>query len=155
MGIGCSSDDGCEGNQSSLPMAGFYSSQTKSQISIDSLTVYGIGMIGDTTILDTATVVSEVYMPLNVDDSVSRFVFRYDQQALAAFNLTDTISLTYTSRPYFHSAECGAMYVYDITGFSYSQNLIDSVEVPFTHIDNTDREYVKIYFRTQEEGDTL
>ena len=76
----CGSDDGCEGNQSSLPLAGFYSSQSKSQITLDSLTIYGIGMPGDTTIVDTATV-SQTYLPLNIADNVSRFVFRYDQSA--------------------------------------------------------------------------
>ena len=138
----CGSDDGCEGNQSSLPLAGFYSSQSKSQITIDSLTIYGIGMPGDTTIVDTATV-SQTYLPLNIADNVSRFVFRYDQSALAAFRLSDTITVSYN----------GAMLVYDIDDYTTTHNLIDSVIIPTRHIDNTDRENIQIYFRTSETGE--
>jgi len=148
----CGSDDGCEGNQSSLPLAGFYSSQSKSQITIDSLTIYGIGMPGDTTIVDTATV-SQTYLPLNIADNVSRFVFRYDQSALAAFRLSDTITVSYKSSPYFHSEDCGAMLVYDIDDYTTTHNLIDSVIIPTRHIDNTDRENIQIYFRTSETGE--
>ena len=130
----CGSDDGCEGNQSSLPLAGFYSSQSKSQITIDSLTIYGIGMPGDTTIVDTATV-SQTYLPLNIADNVS------------------TITVSYKSSPYFHSEDCGAMLVYDIDEYTTTHNLIDSVIIPTRHIDNTDRENIQIYFRTSETGE--
>lgn len=148
----CGSDDGCEGNQSSLPLAGFYSSQVKTQISIDSLTIYGIGMPGDTTIVDTATV-SQTYLPLNIADNVSRFVFRYDQSALAAFRLSDTVTIKYKSLPYFHSEDCGAMLVYDIEDYATTHYLIDSVVIPVRHIDNADRENIQIYFRTLTTGE--
>ena len=129
----CGSDDGCEGNQSSLPLAGFYSSQVKTQIAIDSLTIYGIGMPGDTTIVDTA--------------------FRYDQSALAAFRLSDTVTIKYKSLPYFHSEDCGAMLVYDIEDYATTHYLIDSVVIPVRHIDNADRENIQIYFRTSTTGE--
>ncbi len=148
-GIACGNDDGCTGNQSSLPLAGFYSSQEKSAISIDSLTIYGIGMPGDTTIVDTATV-AQTYLPLNIANNISVFVFRYDQSELAAYNLSDTLSISYKASPYFHSEDCGAMYVYDVEEYSTTHNLIDSVNIPNRHIDNTDRENIQIYFRTSE-----
>lgn len=148
----CGNDDGCEGNQSSLPLAGFYSSQTKSTISIDSLTIYGIGMPGDTTIVDTAAV-SQTYLPFNIADTVSRFVFRYDQSGLAAYRLSDTISISYVASPYFHSEDCGAMYVFDINKYTATHNLIDSVVIPQLRIDNTDRENIQIYFRTSGTGE--
>lgn len=147
----CGSDNGCEGNKSSIPLAGLYSSQTKSAISVDSLTVFGIGMPGDTTIVDTATV-SQVYMPLDMNDTISRFVFRYEQASIASYNITDTITLTYESTPYFHSEDCGAMYVYDIHEYHSTQNLIDSIRIPNLHIDNTNTENIQIFFRTQQEG---
>lgn len=146
--ISCGSD-GCEDNKSSLPLAGFYSSQTKSAISIDSLTVYAIGMPGDTTIIDTATV-AQVQMPFNLSDTITRFVFRYEQKDIAAFGVTDTVTIAYKSTPFFHSSECGAFYIYDISEYSTSHNLIDSVRIPQTRIDNANRENIRIFFRTQE-----
>ena len=109
-------------------------------------------MPGDTTIVDTATV-SQTYLPLNIADNVSQFVFRYDQSALAALRLSDTITVSYKSSPYFHSEDCGAMLVYDIDNYTTTHNLIDSVIIPTRHIDNTDRENIQIYFRTSETGE--
>ena len=39
MWMASCSNNGCEGNSSSLPLAGFYSSQTKTSIAIDSLAI--------------------------------------------------------------------------------------------------------------------
>lgn len=143
-------NNGCEDNQSSLPLAGFYSSQTKTAVSIDSLTVYGIGAPGDSMIVETSSSITQVYLPFDIDASSSRFVIRYDRKELAAAHLADTITIAYKSRPYFHSKECGAMYVFDVEDYSSSTHLIDSVRIPAATIDNTNKENIRIYFRTEE-----
>ena len=148
--LSCSNDEGCSGNRSSIPLAGFYSSQTGSKIQVDSISVYGIGMKGDTTIVDHARLINQVYLPLNVADTLSRFVVRYDALDLAAFSLTDTISVTYKPIPYFHSEDCGAMYLFDIVDYSTTNVLIDSISFSTMHIDNANNENVRIFFRTQE-----
>lgn len=149
--LACSNDDGCQGNRSSIPLAGFYSSQSGSKIQVDSISVFGIGMKGDTMIVDHARLIDRVYLPLNVADTLSRFVVRYDALSLAAFNLADTISVTYKPIPYFHSEDCGAMYLFDIVDYSTTNVLIDSISFSTMHIDNANNENVRIFFRTQEE----
>lgn len=143
-------NEGCEGNQSSLPLAGFYSSATKDAIGIDSLTVYGVGVPGDSAIIHNRSTVTQVYLPFDVDAASSRFVFRYEQKAFADLDITDTITVAYESRPYFHSKDCGAMYVFDIQSIETSHYLIDSVRVLTPTIDNTNSENIRIYFRTEE-----
>lgn len=145
-------DDGCEGNSSSLPLAGFYSSSSKKSISVDSISVYGIGMVGDTTLINCGRSITQTYLPLNISDTVSNFVFRYDQKALAQYGVTDTLSIVYEKTPYFHSSDCGAMYIFDIVSYEVSSNLIDSVQFATKRIDNTNAENIKIFFRVKEEG---
>lgn len=143
----CNSDEGCEGNTSSMPLAGFYSSQTKKAITIDSLTVFGVGVPNDSLLLDTAQA-SQTYLPLDIEKTQARFVIRYDQQQLAALKLADTITIDYSPRPYFHSEECGAMYYFDVKGYRTTNVLIDSMQIITPVFDNTTAETIKIYFRT-------
>ena len=150
VGFAACNDEGCEGNTSSMPLAGFYSSQTKKAITIDSLTVYGVGVPGDSAIIHNRSTVTQVYLPFDVDAASSRFVFRYEQKAFADLDITDTITVAYESRPYFHSKDCGAMYVFDIQSIETSHYLIDSVRVLTPTIDNTNSENIRIYFRTEE-----
>lgn len=142
--------DGCEGNQSSLPLAGFYSSQTQTAVTIDSITVYGIGVIPDSAIIRN-TMAGQVYLPFNLADSVSRFVLRYEQAHLASAGITDTLTFAYERIPYFYSPECGAMYYFDITAYDVTHALIDSISIPSLRIDNTNQENIRIYFRTETE----
>lgn len=143
----CNSDEGCEGNTSSMPLAGFYSSQTKKAITIDSLTVFGVGVPNDSLLLDTAQA-SQTYFPLDIEKTQARFVIRYDQQQLAALKLADTVTIDYSPRPYFHSEECGAMYYFDVKGYRTTNVLIDSMQIIAPVFDNTTAETIKIYFRT-------
>ena len=152
IAISCN-NDGCEGNSNSLPLAGFYSSQTKSAIALDSLTIYGIGMKGDTTIIKNAKSVKQSYLPFNMSDTISRFVIRYEQQTFVANNITDTITITYDNIPFFHSEDCGAMYIYKINSYNTTNALIDSIAVLAETIDNTDKENIKIYFRTEADNE--
>lgn len=147
VGIVACNDEGCEGNTSSMPLAGFYSSQTKKAITIDSLTVFGVGVPNDSLLLDTAKA-SQTYFPLDIKKMQARFVIRYDQQQLAALNLADTITIDYSPRPYFHSEECGAMYYFDVKGYRTTNVLIDSMQIITPVFDNTTAETIKIYFRT-------
>ena len=147
VGFAACNDEGCEGNTSSMPLAGFYSSQTKKAITIDSLTVFGVGVPNDSLLLDTARA-SQTYFPLDIEKMQTRFVIRYDQQQLAALNLADTITIDYSPRPYFHSEECGAMYYFDVKGYRTTNVLIDSMQIITPVFDNTTAETIKIYFRT-------
>ena len=56
----------------------------------------------------------------------------------------------YNSVPYFASVECGAYYIYKITGVDYTRHLIDSLAVTDSVINNVDMERIQVFFRTIE-----
>lgn len=144
---------GCLENQSSIPLAGFYSSGTEERVVIDSIKVYGLGAPGDSSL--TASIrASQVYLPLRSSAEATSFCFRYLQKDLDCPELIDTLTLEYDSEPRFVSEECGAMYFYHVRRMSYTRHLIDSVAMPDSLINNVDIERLKIYFLTQEVDDT-
>ncbi|MDE6048775.1 MAG: hypothetical protein K2G09_03675 [Paramuribaculum sp.] len=147
---------GCLQNQSSLPLAGFYDSATDKAISVDSLRVYGIGAPNDSSLISTRTA-SMVYLPFRSDASSTSFCFRYLAKALDYPELNDTITFTYTSQPRFVSEECGAMYVYTITGVTHTSHIIENVVVTDSFINNLDNQRIKILFRVvqNEENDDM
>lgn len=144
---------GCYDNQNSIPLAGFYSYQTRKAISVDSISLGGVGAPGDSLLLDNASGVSQVYLPLRSTQSATSYFIRYEQEALNDPRLNDTITFHYTSIPYFESEECGAMFRYEITSYDYTRHLIDSVGLVDRLITNADMERIRIYFRTNEESD--
>lgn len=145
---GCNTS-GCTDLQSSIPLAGFYSSASQQAISVNNLEIYGVGAPGDSILYSGGTALREVYLPLRSDFASTSFCFHYTQEGLDDDALNDTITFHYTSEPYFASEECGAMYRYTITRLSYTQHLIDSVAVTDSLVTNTDIERLKIYFRTE------
>lgn len=145
----CGSSE-CFDNQSTLPLAGFYSMQTRTAITVDSLTVYGIGAPGDSILVDNGKG-NSLYMPLPLSGNSTSFVFHYNQKRLNYIELNDTIAMSYDSSPQFVSNECGVIYKYKVKEFSYTKHLIDSVAIPTMEFNNKDIETIQIYFRTASE----
>lgn len=153
----CSSNE-CLENKNSLPLAGFYSSDSvPQQISIDSISVFGIGAPGDSILHDSVRSLSQTYLPFRIDQGQTRYVIRYLGGMLGIYHIADTITFNYDIIPWFVSAACGAVYDYKITSIETTHNIIDSVTCPMGVIDNTDTENLKIYFRVNvsEEGESL
>ncbi len=147
----CSTDE-CLQNNNALPLAGFYSSaETPQQISIDSLEVYGIGAPGDSILSKGTTAISQLYMPFRLNSDTTRYVFRYLQNAIAAYDITDTIIFIYTREPRFVSSACGVSYVFAMDSIYSSKNLIDSVTCPSGEITNMAIENINIYFQVADE----
>lgn len=148
--LGACNTSGCLENQSSIPLAGFYSSETGTAVALDSIDIGGLGAPDDSLLVKAGTAVSSVYLPLRFRDSSTEFVirYRYPQLGIDTPDYDDNISLAYTSEPYFASEECGAMYRYRITRMSHTTNLIDSVVILDSLITNADVERLRIYFRT-------
>lgn len=149
-GISSCSNSECFDNQSTLPLAGFYSMQTKSSITVDSLTVYGIGTPGDSLLLDNGNG-NSLYMPLPLSGNSTRYVFHYNQKALDYVELNDTLTIDYNCYPQFVSNECGVIYMYKVNSFSYTKHLIDSIAIPTMEFNNKDVETIQIFFRTATE----
>lgn len=146
--VACTNKE-CYNNQSTLPLAGFYSMQTAEKITVDSLTVYGIGAKGDSILLDNGKA-SKLYMPMPISGNSASYVFHYNSTGLNYIELNDTITIRYNSYPKFVSNECGAIYQYDVTDFSYTNHIIDSIAIPTMEFNNVDIEVIKIYFRTEQ-----
>lgn len=149
---GCASEE-CEGNRNALPLAGFYSSsESPKSISVDSLVIVAPAAGKSQTVIDSKSAISDVYLPFNLEEDFTTFVFRYEQKALAEFNITDTITFRYQRIPFFVSSPCGAMYEFKITDIYHTGAVIDSVTCPVGTITNANAENLRIYFKVAEEG---
>lgn len=144
------SNVGCTENQNSVPLAGFYSMQTGEKIAPDSLAVGGVDAPNDTLLLGPGSKVSTLYLPFRSTQPSTEFYIQYKAKELDYDWLIDTLRFDYTATPYFASEDCGAMYHYRITAYTYTTHLIDSVAVTDSLITNIDRETIQIYFRTAE-----
>ncbi len=143
------STGGCYDNQSAIPLAGFYSSQTKGAISVSGLKIYGIGAPHDSALVRPSQTVGSVYLPMRSTHSTTSWCL--DIATTDSTTVADTLTFAYESIPYFASEECGAMYYYRITRYSCTGNVIDSVVVKDSLITNADIETIAIYFRTETE----
>lgn len=145
---GCNTN-GCTDNRSSLLLCGFYSNASKpASISLDSIQFGGVGAPDDSLLLNIDERASKLYLPLRSRDNVTSFYIHYCQKGLDYPWFNDTITLGYTSEPYFVSQECGAIYRYHVTKLAYTRHLIDSVALLDSLINNVDIERMKIMFRT-------
>lgn len=148
---GCASDE-CLGNKNSLPLAGFYSSAPVPEaVTIDSLTIYGVGAPGDSLLHDSVRSLSETYLPFRIDADSTVYVIKYLQKPLGYYGVADTITFRYDIDPVFVSVACGAMYDYHIRSISHTSYIIDSVTCPTGEITNLNSENIKIYFRVSQE----
>lgn len=144
---------GCTDNRSSLLLAGFYSMSTQKAIGLESVEIGGISAPRDSLLVDSAERPSEVYLPLRHTRPSTSFFIRYVGEDLMPYHLADTITLDYTSDAYFASEECGAIYRYRVTSLTHTYNLIDSIGLLDSIVDNVNVQKMHIYFRTAQPDD--
>ena len=143
----CSTSE-CYDNQNSLPLAGFYSSEERPQsISIDSISILGIGAPGDSILQDSVRSLSQVYLPFRIDEGSTTYEIRYLGGEAGKLRIKDVITFNYDIIPWFVSTACGTIYDYKITSIETTHNFIDSVVCPLGEITNANIENLKIYFR--------
>ena len=138
-------DDSCYDNGSSLPLAAFYLGN--SQQTITGLTIMGIGAPGDSLLADSSAL-KEVYLPLRASVGTTRYAISrwVGAGTPMAQQLHDTLTLDYEPIAYFHSAECGAMYNFNLHDVRYTINGIDSVVVVTPLVTNSRTPALRIYF---------
>lgn len=142
------SNVGCTENQNSVPLAGLYSYNTGQAISIDSISIGGVGAPGDSLLAGPYGAVSSVYLPFRSTQSYTTFRITYNQRILAAAGVTDQITFYYDSTPWFASEDCGAMYHYRIKRVTHTYQLLDSVGVTDSLVTNIERQNIQLFFRT-------
>lgn len=148
---GCSTNE-CYDNQNSLPLAGFYSSSERPQaISLDSISILGIGAPGDSVLQDSVRSLSQVYLPFRIDQGSTTYEIRYLAGIAGMLRIADTITFNYDIVPWFVSTACGTIYDYKMTSIETTHNFIDSVICPGGEITNANLENLKIYFRVATE----
>lgn len=138
-------DDSCYDNGSSLPLAAFYLGN--SQQTITGLTIMGIGVPGDSLLADSSAL-KEVYLPLRASVGTTRYAISrwVGAGTPMAQQLHDTLTLDYEPIAYFHSAECGAMYNFNLHDVRCTINGIDSVVVITPLVTNSRTPALRIYF---------
>lgn len=150
-GVACTNDE-CMENKNSLPLAGFYSSEAVPvAISVDSVTIYGIGAPGDSVLHDSVRNLKQSYLPFRIDQESTSYVIRYLQGELGRFRIADTITFNYDIVPWFVSSSCGVVYEYRMRDIVTTHHVIDSVTCPGGVIDNKNSENLRIYFRVARE----
>lgn len=144
------STSGCTDNRTSLPLAGFYSTESGSTIALDSLEIGGIGTPGDSLLLAAGEKANAVYLPFRSEKSATAFSIAYKYEYLDYPEYNDTIYFRYDAVPFFASEECGAMFRYHITSIRYSRHILDSIAVipADSIITNADVENLRLYFKT-------
>lgn len=142
---------GCTDNQSALPLAGFYSAGSGAAISISTLEIYGVGAPGDSVLYQAGEALSIAYLPFRSTGETTSYVFHYTQEGIDDDAFNDTLTFSYTSSPFFASEQCGAMLNYEIKNLRYTDHIIESVEITDSLVTNTDRERIKVYFRTSSD----
>ena len=142
IALAACSNEGCQNNRNSIPMAGFYALEGEQQLSVKGLAIYGLGSPGDSLLLDSTRSSHQVYLPLRGEVPSTSFVF-------SAGQISDTVTLTYNSWPYFDGEDCGAMWRYELTRIDYQRTLIDSIFITDSLITNIERERLMIFLKTE------
>ena len=138
------SNDSCYDNGSSLPLATLYMGNR--QQSIPGLAIIGINAPGDSVLAQSSSI-DEVYLPLRASVPQTSFALsRTITGDTATVIIQDTLTIDYKAVPYFHSAECGAMYNFDINNVSHTCHGIDSVVVLTPLVTNARVPALRIHF---------
>lgn len=147
LAVGCNTS-GCLDNQSSIPLAGFYSSATGQQISVSNIQIKGVGAPNDSILAAAGSSMKEVYLPMRSTQNTTAWCFSYTQEGLDSPEYNDTVTFYYDSEPYFASEECGAMYRYRIRRCTTTTHVLDSIGITDSLITNVDVQRIRIYVRT-------
>lgn len=146
----CSNSE-CFDNKNSLPLAGFYSSDSvPKKLTLQNISIFGLGAPGDSILQDNVSGLNQSYLPFRIDQPSSTYVIKYLSGLLGEYGIADTITFNYEIIPWFVSSACGVVYNYKMTDIVTTHNIIDSVTCPVGTITNADMENIHIYFRVNE-----
>ena len=135
-------DDSCNDNGSSLPLAILCIGDTQQNIA--GLTVMGIGVPGDSLLVDS-TSVNELHLPLRASATTTSYMFKRTISTEAT--VTDTVTIDYRPIEYFHSTACGAMFNFDISSARCTTHGLDSVVVLTSLVTNARIPALRIHFK--------
>ena len=104
---------------------------------IDSLTVYGVGM--DDILLYNNTKTGKIGLPLNPATDRANYVIINGQSH-------DTIEISYVAVQHFISKACGYNFLYNIENVKFTNNRIDTILIINNSVDPADEENLRAFF---------
>ncbi len=130
--------EACFEETNAFVKASFYDSGSDTQLTPDSLTLYGTGM--DTLkIYDADAGVKPALLPLDASESGCSFVIMIN-------GVTDTLTFLYTSYPHLISKECGYTFYHNIEDLYYTENTIDHIYISKRNITTVNEENIRIFY---------
>jgi hypothetical protein len=135
MLLSCNST-GCYDQTDVKVNCSFYSLDTKKAVSLDSVTVWGVG--SDSIIYDNSTL-SEIALELNPKSNETKYVF---QAVAEGYTFRDTLTFKHTNKPWFQSMDCGCMVFSTLDTCLTTGSIFQSVTIVNHEVINYDTEHV-------------
>jgi hypothetical protein len=130
--------ESCFEETTSYLNASFYKTGSLIPTKADSLTIYGIGKEA-TKLYSKALNISKIKLPLNASAESSGFVIKIN-------DITDTLTLTYSSFPHLISKECGITFYYTLKSYQVSGSKVDTIIFRNTNITTFNEENIRIFY---------
>jgi hypothetical protein len=118
-------------------------SDTAIKDTLESLTVTAVG--SDSIILNRASSVSSMSLPLRYTNDTTALVLHYDYDNDPSD--CDTLYIFHSNTPYFESLDCGYSVKQAITNVKHTTVQIDSIRIKDVNTNTNGTENLKIYYR--------
>lgn len=136
--VGCGTT--CLEQTKGLSQANFYSSTTKSALSIDTLTIKGVGM--DSALYKNALKITLAYLALKMDTGYTAYQINYK-------GTIDIVEIWHQNRVQFISNECGCATHRTIDSVKTTHNLLDSITIKNPNINGDIVHNLSLWFKTR------
>ncbi|HCI56139.1 MAG TPA: DUF6452 family protein [Bacteroidales bacterium] len=128
----------CKEETEILAGATFYKTGTGMISAPDTLTLFGMGN-KDSLLYDKAIKISVIYIPLDPNNDLCRFVLTIKQES-------DTLTFIYSPYAHLLSKECGYAFFYYLSECRFTKNILDTVIIRNPRITNRNEENIRIFF---------
>lgn len=139
LGIFSCATEGCYEDTESDLVISLNESDDETQTTIDSISVYGLGMESDSLYKKVST--ETLFLPLDAGSDYSTFV-------VVNGLVKDTISINYMSKSNFISKGCGYNFLYTIESITFTKNKIDTILIINNNVSPDDEENLRTFFES-------
>lgn len=129
-------NQGCYEETDVIVNCSFFYIEEDKAVSIDSVTVWGVGT--DSLVYKNSTL-KKMSLELNPLSEETKFVF---QAVAEGYIFRDTITFKHSNKPWFQSMECGCMVFSTLDTCLTTGNIFRSVRIPEHEVKNIDIEHV-------------
>lgn len=135
--ISCQSDDEtCRESTRVTLKVGFYTAGTTKAAPVDSITVRSLA--NDSIYYNNKKNVSNLELALDHSTELLQYAIRFNTQ-------WDTITLIYSSEPYFVSYACGMVFVHELDTALTTNHVIKNLQIPEHLISTANAQHIQIY----------